>query len=181
MPKDVVCDPACGTAGFLVAVGESLRHHHPNLFHNRQQREHFHSALFHGFDFDSTMLRVGSMNLLLHGVEQPDIVYRDSLSQDHADEEEKYTLVLANPPFAGSLDYENTAKVYAESSSASPSPPNAGLHSQTRKNSEDSASPLVGWYADFPPHLEAAGHRPEAPSSPDRERDYSRRVGYVPE
>jgi type I restriction-modification system DNA methylase subunit len=56
------------------------------------------------------MLRIGSMNMLLHGVENPDIRYRDSLAQDHAGEEEKYTLVLANPPFAGSLDYENTAK-----------------------------------------------------------------------
>jgi type I restriction enzyme M protein len=109
-PKDVVCDPACGTAGFLVAVGESLRHHHPNLFHNHREREHFHNSLFNGFDFDSTMLRIGSMNMLLHGVEQPNVVYRDSLSQDHAGEEEKYTLVLANPPFAGSLDYENAAK-----------------------------------------------------------------------
>ena len=66
--------------------------------------------MFHGFDFDNTMLRIGSMNMLLHGVESPDIRYRDSLAQDHAGEEEKYTLVLANPPFAGSLDYENTAK-----------------------------------------------------------------------
>jgi type I restriction enzyme M protein len=109
-PQDTVCDPACGTAGFLVAVGEALRHHHPNLFHNRKDREHFHAGLFHGFDFDNTMLRIGSMNMLLHGVEQPDIVYRDSLAEDHAAEVEKYTLVLANPPFAGSLDYENTAK-----------------------------------------------------------------------
>jgi type I restriction enzyme M protein len=109
-PKDTVCDPACGTAGFLVAVGEALRLHHPNLFHNKKDREHFHGDLFHGFDFDSTMLRIGSMNLLLHGVEQPKIVYRDSLAEDHAAEVEKYTLVLANPPFAGSLDYENTAK-----------------------------------------------------------------------
>src|SRR5256884_5269625 len=54
--------------------------------------------------------RIGSMNMLLHGVENPDVIYRDSLSQDHAGEEEKYSLVLANPPFAGSLDYENTAK-----------------------------------------------------------------------
>jgi type I restriction enzyme M protein len=66
--------------------------------------------MFHGFDFDNTMLRIGSMNMLLHGVENPAIRYRDSLAQDHAGEEEKYTLVLANPPFAGSLDYENTAK-----------------------------------------------------------------------
>jgi type I restriction enzyme M protein len=66
--------------------------------------------MFHGFDFDNTMLRIGSMNMLLHGVESPDVRYRDSLAQDHAGEEEKYSLVLANPPFAGSLDYENVAK-----------------------------------------------------------------------
>jgi type I restriction enzyme M protein len=91
-------------------VGESLRHHHPNLFHKQREREHFHKGLFHGFDFDPTMLRIGSMNMMLHGIEQPEIIYRDSLAQDHAGETEKYTLVLANPPFAGSLDYENTAK-----------------------------------------------------------------------
>jgi len=66
--------------------------------------------MFHGFDFDNVMLRIGSMNMLLHGVENPDIRYRDSLAQDHAGDEEAYTLVLANPPFAGSLDYEKTAK-----------------------------------------------------------------------
>ncbi len=66
--------------------------------------------MFHGFDFDNTMLRIGSMNMLLHGVENPAIRYRDSLAQDHSADEEVYTLVLANPPFAGSLDYENTAK-----------------------------------------------------------------------
>jgi len=109
-PTDVICDPACGTAGFLVAAGEHLRERHPNLLHDAQLREHFHHHAFHGFDFDNTMLRIGSMNMLLHGVENPDIRYRDSLAQDHAGEEEKYTLVLANPPFAGSLDYENTAK-----------------------------------------------------------------------
>ena len=109
-PGDVICDPACGTAGFLVAAGEHLRERHPALLHDAKQREHFHHRLFHGFDFDHTMLRIGSMNMLLHGVENPDIRYRDSLSEDHAGEEEKYTLVLANPPFAGSLDYENTAR-----------------------------------------------------------------------
>ena len=109
-PADVVCDPACGTAGFLVAAGEYLRERHPNLLHDAKLREHFHRGLFHGFDFDNTMLRIGSMNMLLHGVENPDIRYRDSLAQEHGGEEEKYTLVLANPPFAGSLDYENTAK-----------------------------------------------------------------------
>ena len=109
-PTDVICDPACGTAGFLVASGEVLRERHPNILHDAKLREHFHHRMFHGFDFDNTMLRIGSMNMLLHGVENPDIRYRDSLAQDHAGEEEKYTLVLANPPFAGSLDYENTAK-----------------------------------------------------------------------
>jgi type I restriction enzyme M protein len=109
-PTDVICDPACGTAGFLVAAGEHLRERHSNILHDPALREHFHHRMFHGFDFDNTMLRIGSMNMLLHGVENPDIHYRDSLAQDHAGEEEKYTLVLANPPFAGSLDYENTAK-----------------------------------------------------------------------
>ena len=109
-PTDIVCDPACGTAGFLVATGEFLREHNPEIFRDDKLKQHFHHALFHGFDFDNTMLRIGSMNMLLHGVENPDIRYRDSLAQDHAGEEEKYTLVMANPPFAGSLDYENCAK-----------------------------------------------------------------------
>ena len=109
-PTDVICDPACGTAGFLIAAGEHLRERHPKLLLDATLREHFHHSLFHGFDFDNTMLRISSMNMLLHGVENPAIRYRDSLAQDHADDEEKYTLVLANPPFAGSLDYENTAK-----------------------------------------------------------------------
>lgn len=109
-PKDLVCDPACGTAGFLVAAGEYLRERHPEILRDAKLKEHFHHQLFHGFDFDNTMLRIGSMNMLLHGVENPDIRYRDSLAQDHAGEEEKYTLVLANPPFAGSLDYETCAK-----------------------------------------------------------------------
>jgi type I restriction enzyme M protein len=107
---DVICDPACGTCGFLVAAGEHLRERHPEILRDTTSREHFHHGLFHGFDFDNTMLRIGSMNMLLHGVERPDIRYRDSLAQDHAGEEENYTLVLANPPFAGSLDYETVAK-----------------------------------------------------------------------
>jgi type I restriction enzyme M protein len=109
-PNDVVCDPAAGTCGFLVAVGEYLRQKHPEILRDAKLKEHFHQRLFHGFDFDNTMLRIGSMNMLLHGVENPEVVYRDSLSQDHAGEIEKYTLVLANPPFAGSLDYEGTSK-----------------------------------------------------------------------
>jgi type I restriction enzyme M protein len=109
-PKDIICDPACGTAGFLVCAGEHLRKNHPEVLRDAKLKKHFHEKAFHGFDFDNTMLRIGSMNMLLHGVENPDIRYRDSLAQDHAGDEESYTLVLANPPFAGSLDYENTAK-----------------------------------------------------------------------
>ncbi len=109
-PKDVIVDPACGTAGFLVAAGEHLRRTHPEIMRDDALRAHFHHGLFHGFDFDATMLRIGSMNMLLHGVENPDIRYRDSLAQDHAEDAECYTLVLANPPFAGALDAETVAK-----------------------------------------------------------------------
>jgi type I restriction enzyme M protein len=63
-PKDVICDPACGTAGFLVAAGEYLRERHPEILRDAKQRAHFHQHAFHGFDFDNTMLRIGSMNML---------------------------------------------------------------------------------------------------------------------
>nr|WP_187354462.1 class I SAM-dependent DNA methyltransferase [Dietzia aerolata] len=109
-PEDEICDPACGTAGFLVAAAEHLREHHPSVLTDAAQRKHFAASMFHGYDFDSTMLRIGSMNMLMHGVEAPDIRYRDSLSEVAADTEGRYTLILANPPFAGSLDYESTSK-----------------------------------------------------------------------
>ena len=101
-PKDVICDPACGTAGFLVAASEYLvEHHSDTIYKNVAARRHFNEDTFHGYDFDNTML---------HGVETPDIRYKDSLAQTDDDDAEKYSLVLANPPFAGSLDYESTAK-----------------------------------------------------------------------
>jgi type I restriction enzyme M protein len=109
-PDDVICDPAVGTCGFLVAAGEYLRENHPELFRNEKLRKHFHEKMFHGFDFDPTMLRIGSMNMTLHGVDSPDISYRDSLAQEHDADAGRYSLILANPPFAGSLDYEVTAK-----------------------------------------------------------------------
>ena len=110
-PKDVICDPACGTAGFLIAASEYLvEHHSDSIYKNEAARRKFNDHTFHGYDFDSTMLRIGSMNMLLHGVENPDIRYKDSLAQTDDDDAEKYSLVLANPPFAGSLDYESTAK-----------------------------------------------------------------------
>jgi hypothetical protein len=108
-PKDVICDPAAGTCGFLVAAGEYLRDNHPEIFRDEALRRHFHDGMFHGFDFDGTMLRIGSMNMLLHGIENPDVRYKDSLAKNGGDAD-RYSLVLANPPFAGSLDYETTAK-----------------------------------------------------------------------
>jgi len=109
-PTDEICDPACGTAGFLVAASEYVRGTHPTALIDATQREHFHRSMFHGYDFDSTMLRIGSMNMLLHGIESPDIRYRDSLSEGASEDTGRYTLILANPPFAGSLDYESTSK-----------------------------------------------------------------------
>jgi type I restriction enzyme M protein len=109
-PQDIVCDPACGTCGFLVATAEYLQDHHKELFRDKELRKHFHDDMFHGSDFDSSMLRIGAMNMTLHGIDNPLIVDRDSLSEDHADQRNQYTLVLANPPFKGSLDYDGTAK-----------------------------------------------------------------------
>jgi len=109
-PSDLICDPASGTCGFLVAAGEYIRHNHPSALTDPKQSKHFHNAMFHGYDFDNTMLRIGSMNMQLHGIQNPAITYRDSLAEDHAGDIEAYSLVLANPPFAGSLDYEGVAK-----------------------------------------------------------------------
>ncbi|WP_374634721.1 N-6 DNA methylase [Paracoccus sp. (in: a-proteobacteria)] len=109
-PNDTICDPAAGTCGFLVAAGEYLRDTHPQMLRNADAREHFHNRMFHGFDFDSTMLRIGAMNMVLHGVENADVSYRDSLAEEHGEDAGAYSLILANPPFAGSLDYDTTAK-----------------------------------------------------------------------
>lgn len=109
-PTDVICDPAAGTCGFLVAAGEYLRKTHPEVMRDPGLRKHFHEKAFNGFDFDPTMLRIGSMNMILHGVENPNVVYQDSLAEDHATDAGRYSLILANPPFAGSLDYEACAK-----------------------------------------------------------------------
>ncbi len=104
-PSDKIVDPAMGSAGFLVAAQEYLREEHADLFLNAGLKEHFNNDMFYGFDMDRTMLRIGAMNMLLHGVDNPNIEYKDSLSEKNTDKE-KYTLVLANPPFKGSLDYE---------------------------------------------------------------------------
>ncbi|SHH49515.1 type I restriction-modification system subunit M [Tepidibacter thalassicus] len=104
-PEDIIVDPAAGSAGFLVAAGEYLRNNHSDLFLVQGLKEHFNNTMFYGFDTDRTMLRIGAMNMMLHGVENPNIQYRDSLSEQNTDKD-KYTLILANPPFKGSLDYD---------------------------------------------------------------------------
>ena len=104
-PGDIIIDPAMGSAGFLIEAQRYLRENHADLFLDETKRNHFNNDMFFGNDMDRTMLRIGAMNMLLHGVDNPNISYRDSLSEQNSDEE-KYTLVLANPPFKGSLDYE---------------------------------------------------------------------------
>jgi type I restriction enzyme M protein len=104
-PEDIIIDPAMGSAGFLVAASEYLRKNHSDLFLVQGLKEHYHNNMFYGYDMDRTMLRIGAMNMMLHGVDNPNIEYRDSLSEMNKDKK-KYTLVLANPPFKGSLDYE---------------------------------------------------------------------------
>lgn len=103
-PDDIICDPSCGTAGFLVESGEYLKaNRKEEVFFDRTKRDHFMNHMFHGFDMDRTMLRIGAMNMMTHGVESPIIEYRDSLSDQNPDRD-KYSLILANPPFKGSLD-----------------------------------------------------------------------------
>ncbi|HOO51758.1 MAG TPA: class I SAM-dependent DNA methyltransferase, partial [Alphaproteobacteria bacterium] len=104
---DIVCDPAAGTCGFLVAVSEYFREHKPELMHKKSFREHYNHSMFNGNEFDATMIRIGAMNMLLHGIENPNLDDKDSLSESNEGMREKYTLVLANPPFKGSLDYES--------------------------------------------------------------------------
>lgn len=107
-PQDVIVDPAAGSAGFLVSSQAYLRENHANLFLVQGLKEHFNNNMFYGFDMDRTMLRIGAMNMMLHGVDNPNIEYKDSLSEVNTDKD-KFSLVLANPPFKGSLDYEQVS------------------------------------------------------------------------
>ena len=105
----VATDPACGTSGFLVAAGEYLKENKKDeIFFDKQKKDHYMNHMFHGYDMDRTMLRIGAMNMMTHGIENPYIEYRDSLSDQNTDKD-KYTLVLANPPFKGSLDAESVS------------------------------------------------------------------------
>lgn len=106
---DIICDPACGTSGFLVAAGDYLKENYKQeIFFNTQNKDHYMNHMFHGFDMDRTMLRIGAMNMMTHGVTNPHIEYRDSLSDQNIDKE-TYSLILANPPFKGSLDADTVS------------------------------------------------------------------------
>lgn len=101
---EVICDPACGTSGFLVEAGAYLKNKYKNeIFFDRDKKDHYMNRMFHGYDMDRTMLRIGAMNMMTHGIDNPFIEYRDSLSDQNTDRE-RYSLILANPPFKGSLD-----------------------------------------------------------------------------
>ena len=106
---DVICDPACGTSGFLVSAGEYLKERRKEeIFFNRQKKDHYMNHMFFGYDMDRTMLRIGAMNMMTHGIDNPFIEYRDSLSDQNPDKG-KYSLILANPPFKGSLDADTVS------------------------------------------------------------------------
>lgn len=107
--KDIICDPAMGSAGFIVESAKYVQEVYKQELLKKENTQHFKKGMFHGFDTDSTMLRIGAMNLMLHGADDPDIAYQDSLSADNTDTD-KYTLCLANPPFAGSVDKEIISK-----------------------------------------------------------------------
>lgn len=107
--KDTICDPAMGSAGFIVESAKYIQQHYKSELLKKENAEHYKSGMLHGFDTDATMLRIGAMNLMLHGVDNPDIAYLDSLSTDNT-EENRYTLCLANPPFTGSLDNDAVSK-----------------------------------------------------------------------
>lgn len=107
--KDVICDPAMGSAGFIVESAKYVAEHYENELLNAENQEKYANSMFYGFDTDQTMLRIGAMNMMLHGVENPNIEQRDSLSEDNTDKE-KYSMILANPPFAGSLEFADVSK-----------------------------------------------------------------------
>lgn len=106
---DKIADPAAGTAGFLVEAAEYLQTKKKDeIFYTKENKYYFNNEMFTGYDTDQTMLRIGAMNMLTHGVDNPNIDYHDSLSDQNVDKDE-YSLILANPPFKGSLDYDTVS------------------------------------------------------------------------
>ena len=102
---DTATDPACGTAGFLVAAAESIREHYESTMTEEQWKK-YESTAFTGFDTDRTMLRISAMNLMQHSISNPEIDYKDSVSKQN-EISGKYSIILANPPFKGTVDAES--------------------------------------------------------------------------
>ncbi|MDO5326060.1 MAG: class I SAM-dependent DNA methyltransferase [Clostridia bacterium] len=107
--EDTICDPAMGSAGFICAAAQYISEHYAKELMQKAAKQHYTTTMFTGFDTDQTMLRIGAMNMMLHGVEAPNITWMDSLSEDNTHREE-YSLIMANPPFTGSLDKETISK-----------------------------------------------------------------------
>ncbi len=108
-PKDIICDPAMGSAGFLVESAKYIQENYKKELFDKNILEHYRNTMLHGFDTDKTMLRIGAMNLMLHGVDNPDVMRKNSISEDNTDSY-KYTLCLANPPFVGNRKKEVLSK-----------------------------------------------------------------------
>lgn len=105
-PEDTICDPACGTAGFVFTAAEYLRkNYQKEIFYNKENKDHYMNHMFFGYEMDRTMLRIAAMNMMMHGIENPTIEYKDSLSDQNSDHD-RFSVILANPPFKGSLDYD---------------------------------------------------------------------------
>ena len=107
--EDTICDPAMGSAGFICAAAQYITEHYAIELMQTANKRHFTTSMFSGFDTDQTMLRIGAMNMMLHGVEAPNITWMDSLSEDNTNRD-AYSLIMANPPFTGSLDKETISK-----------------------------------------------------------------------
>lgn len=106
---DYICDPAMGSAGFLVEAVKYVKEQGEMAQYAAKEIQHIKTSMINGYDTDQTMLRIGAMNLLLHDITAPELAWRDSLSEQN-DDERCYSLIMANPPFAGSLDKGNVNK-----------------------------------------------------------------------
>ncbi len=133
--NETICDPSSGTCGFLMGALEYVETHHAKEINKPENRKHFNTNMFTGYDFDKHMLRIGAMNMLLHGIENPKVEYRDSLrDMGEANISEAYSLILANPPFKGAVDFDIIAPDLLRALGKTPLKKNATPKFKTEKN-----------------------------------------------